>query len=105
MPEFDWRSPDSFKSLENAEITEIAWVGLRMNVDYQRDYETMIANSPDGEVTEEFRRRWGICFRPRSAEVVSRTDNLLGARDSADRNPGHCNRFNAWSKPNVSATA
>ncbi|MCP3394937.1 hypothetical protein NLM27_40005 [Bradyrhizobium sp. CCGB12] len=24
----------------------------------------MIADSPDGEVTEEFRRRWGICFRP-----------------------------------------
>ena len=57
MPEFDWRSPDSFKSLENAEITHIAWEGLRMNMDYQRDYETMIANSPDGEVTEEFRRR------------------------------------------------
>ena len=77
MPEFDWRSPDSFKSLENAEITHIAWEGLRMNVDYQRDYETMIANSPDGEVTEEFRRRWGICFRPRSAKVLQRTGYLL----------------------------
>ena len=64
MPEFDWRSPDSFKSLENADITHIAWEGLRMNVEYQRDYQTMIANSPDGEVTNEFRRRWGICFRP-----------------------------------------
>ena len=64
MPEFDWRSPDSFKSLENAEITEIAWIGLRMNVDYQRDYEAIIANNSDGAVTEEFRRRWGLCFRP-----------------------------------------
>ncbi|MCP1750288.1 transcriptional regulator domain-containing protein [Bradyrhizobium elkanii] len=63
MPEFDWRSPDSFKNLENAEITHIAWEALRMNVDYQRDYETTIANSPDGGVTEEFRRKWGICFR------------------------------------------
>ena len=53
MPEFDWRSPDSFKSLENAEITEIAWVGLRMNVDYQRDYDAIIANNSDGAVTEE----------------------------------------------------
>ena len=63
MPEFDWRSPDSLKSLEHAEITEIAWVGLRMNVDYQRDYEAIIANSSDGGVTEEFRRKWGLCFR------------------------------------------
>jgi hypothetical protein len=63
MPEFDWRSPESYKSLQNADITDIAWECLRRNVDYQRDYEAIIANSPDGEVTPEFRRRWGICFR------------------------------------------
>lgn len=63
MPEFDWRSPESYKSLQNADITDIAWECLRRNVDYQRDYEAMIANSRDGEVTPEFRRRWGICFR------------------------------------------
>jgi transcriptional regulator len=63
MPEFDWRSPESYKSLQNADITDIAWECLRRNVDYQRDYHAMIANSPDGQVTLEFRRRWGICFR------------------------------------------
>ena len=63
MPEFDWRSPESYKSLQNADITDIAWECLRRNLDYQRDYEAMIANSRDGEVTPEFRRRWGICFR------------------------------------------
>ena len=64
MPDFDWRSPESYKSLQNADITDIAWECLRRNVDYRRDYEAMIANSPDGDVTTEFRRRWGICFRP-----------------------------------------
>ena len=64
MPEFDWRSPESYKTLQDADITDIAWECLRRNVDYQREYEAMIANSPDGEVTPEFRRRWGICFRP-----------------------------------------
>lgn len=64
MPEFDWRSPDSYKSLEDAEITDIARECLRRNVDYRRDYEAMIASSPNGEATTEFRRRWGICFRP-----------------------------------------
>ncbi|MCK1695333.1 DUF6499 domain-containing protein [Bradyrhizobium sp. 144] len=64
MPEFDWRSPDSYKTLQDAEITDIAWEFLRRNADYRRAYEAMIADSPYGEVTEEFRRRWGICFRP-----------------------------------------
>ncbi|MFC4922370.1 MULTISPECIES: transcriptional regulator domain-containing protein [Bradyrhizobium] len=48
----------------NAEVTDIAWERLRRNADYRREYEAMIASSPDGAVTEEFRRKWGICFRP-----------------------------------------
>ncbi|MHB0790588.1 transcriptional regulator domain-containing protein [Bradyrhizobium sp. 5.13L] len=64
MPTFDWRSPDSYKSLQDAEITDIAWEFLRRNKDYQRDYEETVRNSPDGEVSSEFRRKWGICFRP-----------------------------------------
>ncbi|WP_442855165.1 transcriptional regulator domain-containing protein [Bradyrhizobium sp. CCGE-LA001] len=57
MPEFDWRSPDSYKSLQDAEC-------LRRNADYRRDFEAMVASSPDGEVKPEFRRKWGLCFRP-----------------------------------------
>ncbi|APG09519.1 hypothetical protein BKD09_14340 [Bradyrhizobium japonicum] len=64
MPKFDWRSPESYKSLQDAEVTDLAWEFLRRNPDYRRDYEETIGNSPDGEVTPEFRRRWGICFRP-----------------------------------------
>lgn len=64
MPEFDWRSPDSYKSLQDAEVTDIAWECLRRNVDYRREYEVVMANSPKGEVTDAFRRKWGICFRP-----------------------------------------
>ncbi|MDI3563363.1 transcriptional regulator domain-containing protein [Bradyrhizobium sp. Arg816] len=63
MPAFDWRSPESYKSPQEADITDIAWERLRRNADYQRDYQATIANSPDGQVTAEFRRRWGICFR------------------------------------------
>lgn len=63
MPEFDWRTPDSYKSLQEADITDIAWECLRRNVDYQRDYQAMIANGRDAEVAPEFRRKWGICFR------------------------------------------
>ena len=88
MAEFDWRLPESYKSLQEAEITDIAWECLRRNADYRRDYEAMIAISPDGEVTPEFRRRWGICFRPQSSEVLQGADDLLGTRGSADRRSG-----------------
>jgi len=64
MLEFDWRSPEPYRSLQDAEVTDIAWECLRRNADYRREYEVMIAKSPNGEVTEEFRRKWGICFRP-----------------------------------------
>lgn len=64
MPEFNWRSPESYKCLQEAEITDIAWECLRRNADYKREYEAMITSNLDGEVTVEFRRRWGICFRP-----------------------------------------
>lgn len=63
MPEFEWRSP-VLQSLQDAEITDIAWECLCRSMDYRRDYEAMIANGPDDEVTPEFKRRWGICFRP-----------------------------------------
>ena len=64
MPEFDWRSPESYKSLQNAEITDIAWECLRRNADYQRDYEAMIANSPDGEVTAGIQEEVGYLLSP-----------------------------------------
>jgi hypothetical protein len=38
MPEFDWRSPGSYKSLQDAEITDIAWECLRRNAGYRREY-------------------------------------------------------------------
>ena len=64
MAAFDWRSPESYKSLQNADITNIAWECLRRNVDYQRDYQAMVAAGGGREVGAEFRRRWGLCFRP-----------------------------------------
>jgi hypothetical protein len=50
------------KNLQGAEITDIARECLRHNADYRRDFAAMIANSPDGEVTPEFRRRWASAF-------------------------------------------
>src|SRR6476620_118153 len=63
MPEFDWRAPESYRRVQNAEITAIAWEYLRRNPDYRLDYEEMVRAGRVHNVTAEFRRRWGLCFR------------------------------------------
>ena len=63
MPEFDWRLPESYKSVQSADNVAIAWECLRRNTDYQREYEVMVTAGHDPEVSPEFRRKWGICFR------------------------------------------
>jgi hypothetical protein len=63
MPEFDWRVPESYKRVQDAEITAIAWEYLRRNPDYRRDYDAMVKAGRVPIVTAEFRGRWGLCFR------------------------------------------
>jgi hypothetical protein len=63
MSEFDWRAPESFKRVQDADITAIAWEYLRRNPDYRRDYEEMAGARRVHHVTAGFRRRWGLCFR------------------------------------------
>jgi hypothetical protein len=63
MPEFDWREPESYKRVQDAEITAIAWEYLRRNPDYRCDYEKMAKAGRVHNVTAEFRGRWGLCFR------------------------------------------
>ncbi|WP_245316754.1 transcriptional regulator domain-containing protein [Bradyrhizobium manausense] len=43
-------------------MSDFAWESLRRNPEYQADYRDTL--SKHGQVTSEFRRKWGICFRP-----------------------------------------
>ncbi|WP_247390226.1 MULTISPECIES: DUF6499 domain-containing protein [unclassified Bradyrhizobium] len=43
-------------------MEDFAWELLRRNPEYQRDYRE--ARAKGGHVSPEFRRRWGVCFRP-----------------------------------------
>jgi hypothetical protein len=61
MPVFDWRSPEVYERAQEAEITGFAWECLRRNPDYQRQHDEIVGH--DFDVTTEFRRRWGLCFR------------------------------------------
>jgi hypothetical protein len=60
---FDWRTPESYKRVQDADITAIAWEYLRRNPDYRRDYEEMVKAGRVHNVTAGFRGRWGLCFR------------------------------------------
>ncbi|MCP3460899.1 MULTISPECIES: transcriptional regulator domain-containing protein [unclassified Bradyrhizobium] len=61
MSKFDWRSPASYQSVKDGETSDFAWEILRRNPKYQADYRNTV--SKHGQVTPEFRRRWGLCFR------------------------------------------
>ncbi len=62
MPEFDWRSPEAYQRAKAGEMTDLAWESLRRSPNYRADYREAL--SMGGHVSSEFRRRWGLCFRP-----------------------------------------
>ncbi|WP_247343486.1 MULTISPECIES: DUF6499 domain-containing protein [unclassified Bradyrhizobium] len=63
MSTYDWRSAESYQpAITSGEIEDFAWELLRRNPEYQRDYRE--ARAKGGHVSPEFRRRWGVCFRP-----------------------------------------
>ncbi|MGY3621552.1 transcriptional regulator domain-containing protein [Bradyrhizobium sp. USDA 10063] len=62
MSEFDWRSPEAYQRAKTGEMTDFAWESLRRSPTYRADYQDAISNG--GPVDPEFRRRWGVCFRP-----------------------------------------
>jgi hypothetical protein len=63
MSEFDWRSPEAYqRAIKSGEMADFAWESLRRSSDYRISYRDVL--SQGGRVTSEFRRRWGLCFRP-----------------------------------------
>lgn len=59
----DWRSHEAYTRMENAELTGAAWEALRRNFNYQYDYREIASARRESNVTAEFRRKWGLCFR------------------------------------------
>ena len=61
MPDFNWRSPEAYSKLQNADLTGLAWECLRRNPEYRKHYRSL-SNPLDGAPTE-FRQKWGLTFR------------------------------------------
>jgi hypothetical protein len=61
MPHFEWRSPEAYSKLQNADRTGLAWECLRRNPEYQEQYRSLANTS--GGAPAEFREKWGLSFR------------------------------------------
>ena len=62
MSEIDWRSSEAYQhAIKSGEMADFAWESLRRSTNYRMAYRN--AQSKGGQVTSEFRRRWGVCFR------------------------------------------
>jgi len=62
VSEIDWRSPEAYQhAIKSGEMADFAWESLRRSPNYRMSYRN--SRLKDGQVTSEFRRRWGICFR------------------------------------------
>ena len=61
MPDFDWRSPEAYSKLQNADPTGLAWECLRRNPEYRRNYREL--ENPLEAAPAEFRNKWGLSFR------------------------------------------
>ena len=61
MPDFDWRSPEAYSKVQNADPTGLAWECLRRNPEYRKNYRAL-ENPLDG-APAEFRKKWGLSFR------------------------------------------
>ena len=61
MSKFDWRSPDAYDRVQDAETTGLAWECLRRNPDFGADCRSALEALP--KASPEFRQRWGLSFR------------------------------------------
>ncbi|WP_456763209.1 transcriptional regulator domain-containing protein [Bradyrhizobium sp. USDA 4011] len=75
----DWRSAEAYPDARKAESVDIAWEWLRRDREYQRDYQLLVSGEESSAMAEQFRRKWGLTFRRRSAKDVRRASHFLGA--------------------------
>lgn len=64
MPEFDWRSPDAYRPIQDVTSPGFAWEFLRRSPDYRHDVKRRTrAPTHPARADDAFVRRWGLPFR------------------------------------------
>ena len=62
MSEFDWRSPEPYAIMQDAEAADFAWEFVRRNPDYRQDHRKLQSDGSRVGANRKFRHRWGFLF-------------------------------------------
>lgn len=90
MPEFDWRSPETYKPIQDVNAAGFAWEFLRRNPDYRRDVRKRpLSHIPTSKAADAFARHWGLPFRNGPQPLRGRDTGVLAADDHAVRASRH----------------
>lgn len=84
MPEFDWRSPETYRPIQDVNAAGFAWEFLRRNPDYRRDVKKL-AGKPAAsiKVGDAFARHWGLPFRDGPKPLRCRNTGVLASNGDA----------------------
>jgi len=86
MPEFDWRSPETYRPIQDVNAAGFAWEFLRRNPDYRRDVRKRSDRLPaTSKRADAQARHWGLSFRDGSPSISRRNTGVL----APDRNAFH----------------
>lgn len=81
MPEFDWRSRDAYRPIQDITAPGFAWEFLRRSPDYRHDVKRHIRRpSHISRADDVFVRQWGLPFRGGPPPFRDRSADRLVAR-------------------------
>jgi hypothetical protein len=63
MSESNWRLPEAYAIMQDAEVPDLAWEFLRRNAHYREDHRKLETYGSLFTVSGRFRHRWGLSFR------------------------------------------
>ena len=92
-----WRFSE-YDHLDTLTASDLAWEWLRRNDAYDADFEASVSSGKVPEpLTERIRKRWGLRFPGRPADIPTRSAGFLGSarrheRRRVDRDPARTRR-------------
>ena len=90
MSKSDWRSPDAYAIIQDAEAADLAWEFLRHNSHYREDHRKLHSDGSLFAVSRKFRHRWGLSFRGRSPPNFQNANRFLVTGGASDGAQGSC---------------
>ena len=94
----DWRSPQAYTIMQDAEATDFAWEFVRRNADYREDHRKLQSDGSLFRVSRKFRRD-GVFFSRLIPTETSDADHLLVAGGAAYGAQGGRGSSETFSRP------